>query len=364
MDTMWRNTTVKSSMTMTLTTPLINARFRVLCASLLLMLPAIRAHAQAGVPTMPGAGASGSATTGPAAVPSLAGKLSASSQGALPGILPKDFSLLRIEPGDLLSVNVYDTPELTDAYRVDPEGELKLPLCGKVKVEGLTSEEVARLLEATLKDRQILNQPQVNVDVQQYAGQYVIVLGEVASPGRVNVMGPTTLSEVLSQAGGPTALAGPHIKIRHDGDASVPELDAIYTRSSSNQQTGSILVRPGDTVVVPRAGVVYVLGAVTRPGGYLMQEDGKLNVAQALAMSGGTVLQARTGGLRVIRRNPDGSVLDFALSYDGIANGSQNPLQLQAEDIVYVPVSKLKAAMLDATSIISSAVSAGIYTTR
>jgi polysaccharide export outer membrane protein len=279
-----------------------------------------------------------------------------------PVVLPRDFSEIRIEPGDLLSVSVYDTPELSDAYRVDPAGDLTLPLCGKVKVQGLTATEAARLLETTLREGQVLVRPQVNVDVQQYAGQYVTVLGEVGSPGRVTVIGPTKLSEVLAQVGGLTAVAGTRIKIRHGADDAAPETEAPYSRSESNQQTGSILLRPGDTVLVPRAGIVYVLGAVFRPGGYLMQEDGKLNVAEALALSGGTVLQAKTNGLRVIRRNPDGTVLDFALSYDGIAKGSQTPLELQAQDVVYVPMNKLKATLSDATGILSAAASAAIVT--
>jgi polysaccharide export outer membrane protein len=289
------------------------------------------------------------------------GKAATASQGLGPVVLPKDFSQLRIEPGDLLSVSVYDTPELTDAYRVDPEGDLTLPMCGKLKVEGLTLSEVARQVETALKDGEILNRPQVHVDVQQYSGHYVNVLGEVASPGRVTVIAPEQLSEILAQVGGPTVLAGTHIKIRHGDNSTAPEEDAPYSRSVSNQQTGSIIVRPGDTVVVPRAGIVYVLGAVTHPGGYLMQEDGKLNVAEALALSGGTLMQANTGGLRVIRRNPDGTALDFALSYDHIANGSQTPIELQAQDIVYVPMSKIKATFASTQAIIGETASASIY---
>jgi polysaccharide export outer membrane protein len=285
-------------------------------------------------------------------------------QGTGPFVLPKDFSELRVEPGDLLSVNVYDVPELSDAYRVDPAGDLTLPLCGKVKVQGLTSPEVAKLLEATLVNDQVLTRPQVNVDVQQYAGHYVTVLGEVISPGRVTAIGPTKLSDILAQAGGLTAIAGTRIKIRHGEDDAAAEEDEPYSRSESNQRTGSILVRPGDTIIVPRTGIVYVLGAVYHPGGFVMQEDGKLNVAQALALSGGTILTAKTNGLRVIRRNPDGTVLDFELSYDGIAKGTQTPLDLQAQDIVYVPMSKLKATLTDATAILSAATSAAIYTAR
>jgi polysaccharide export outer membrane protein len=352
MGTMWRNTTVKSSVSLTCGF-LLPACVVVLAAAMV-----APGQSQTTGTSLTGAGAGASSSS------AGAGKSATMVQGSIPSVIPKDFAQLRIEPGDLLSVNVYDTPELTDAYRVDPAGDLTLPLCGKVKVQGLTAPEVARLLEATLKDAQVLNRPQVNVDVQQYAGQYVAVLGEVVSPGRVTVIGPTKLSEILAQVGGLTPIAGTRIKIRNGADDSEPEVEARYSRSESNQQTGSILVRPGDTVLVPRAGIVYVLGAVNRPGGYVMQEDGKLNVAEALALSGGTVLQAQTSGLRVIRRNADGTVLDFSLSYDGIAKGSQTPLELQAQDIVYVPISKVKAILSDATSIISTATSAAIYTVR
>jgi polysaccharide export outer membrane protein len=228
----------------------------------------------------------------------------------------------------------------------------------------LSATEAARLFEDTLKKEQILNQPQVNVDVQQYAADYVTVLGEVTNPGRVTVIAPTKLSEILAQVGGLTPIAGTRIKLRHAGDNGAEEQDIPYSRSESNQQTGNILLRPGDTLIVPRTGIVYVLGAVFHPGGYVMQEDGKLNVAQALALSGGTILTAKTEGLRVIRRNADGTVLDFALSYDGIMKGSQRPLELEAQDIVYVPMSKIKATLTDATAILSAATSAAIYTAR
>jgi polysaccharide export outer membrane protein len=224
--------------------------------------------------------------------------------------------------------------------------------------------EAARRLEAALKDGQILNQPQVNVDVVQYAGQYVTVLGEVGSPGRVPLIAPTKLGEIIAEAGGLTPVAGSRIKIRHAADESAPDEEVPYSRGQSSRETASILIRPGDSILVPRAGIVYVLGAVNRPGGYVMQEDGKLNVAEALALSGGTALQANTGGLRVIRRNPDGTVLDFPLSYNAIAKGTQTPLQLQAQDIVYVPMSKAKNALSSTLGIIQSAASSAIVTFR
>jgi polysaccharide biosynthesis/export protein len=290
-----------------------------------------------------------------------AAKAAQSGQGVGPVVLPKDFADLRVAPGDLLSVRVYDTPEMTDSYRVDQAGNITLPLCGKVSVEGLSLSDTAAHIESALKNGQYLANPQVTVDVEQYAGQYVTVLGEVANPGRVPLIAPTTLGEILAQAGGVTPLAGGTIRIRHDEGGNTTEEDLPFSRNESTRGTAAAMVRPGDFITVTRVGIVYVLGAVNRPGGYVMQEDGKLNVAEALALSGGTVLTARTSGLRVIRRKPDGTVLDFALSYDRIADGKQIPLALEPEDIVYVPMSKIKATLTDTTAILSSAASASIY---
>ncbi|MGB9408357.1 MAG: polysaccharide biosynthesis/export family protein [Terracidiphilus sp.] len=331
--------------------------------NLLLLLGVALQPAMMAVPV--NAQAAGGGSSSPAHTDSSASssvKAGSTAQGQGPIIVPKDFSELRIEPGDLLSVNVYDTPEFTNSYRVDPAGDLTIPLCGKVNVRGLTLPEAAKRLEAALKDGQILTDPQVNVDVQQYGGQYVTVLGEVFSPGRVALIAPTMLGEILAEAGGVTSLAGARIKIRHGSDDAAPEEEVPYSRSQSTRETAAILIRPGDSVIVPRAGIVYVLGAVNRPGGYVMQEDGKLNVAQALALSGGTVLQANTGGLRVIRRNPDGTVLDFPISYKSMMKGTQTPLLLQAQDIVYVPMSKVKATFTSAEGIIQAAASAAIVT--
>lgn len=360
MDITWRSTTVKSRMTLWRLAPFLSGLvlpvFVLPGLVLQLELTAVRGRAQV-------TGSLSTSTTSSSISPSSA-KPAATEQGMGPVVLPQDFSALRVEPGDLLSVSVFDAPELSDTYRVDPRGELVLPLCGRVRVAGMTSPEVARALESTLEESQILLRPQVKVDVEQYAGHFVTVLGEVNSPGRVTVIAPAKLSDVLAQVGGLTAIAGARIKIRRGGDEAAQEEDAPYSRSDSNQETGSILIRPGDTVLVPRTGVVYVLGAVYHPGGYIMQEDGKLNVAEALAMSGGTMLTAKTNGLRVIRRKQDGAVLDFELSYDGLTKGSQTPLELLAQDIVYVPMSKIKATLTDTTALISTAVSSAIYTAR
>jgi len=123
----------------------------------------------------------------------------------------------------------------------------------------------------------------------------------------------------------------------------------------------NVMINPGDTVLVKRAGVVYVLGAVNRPGGYLLQESGELNVDQALAMAAGTALEAKVQDLRVFRKQADGNLVEFHINYRRINNGKEAPLRLKAEDVVYVPPSSIKSALIHGTQVVASAASASIY---
>jgi polysaccharide export outer membrane protein len=120
-------------------------------------------------------------------------------------------------------------------------------------------------------------------------------------------------------------------------------------------------VKPGDTVQVKRAGIVYVLGAVNRPGGFVMQEEGTLNVLQAISLASGTSTTASTSTIYLLRRNADGTVVYIALPYKKIANGKSADMQLRATDVLYVPTSTFKAVMTNSQGILTSAASATIY---
>lgn len=126
----------------------------------------------------------------------------------------------------------------------------------------------------------------------------------------------------------------------------------------------STTVNPGDTVVVPRTGIVYVLGAVNRPGGFIMQESGNLTVVQAVALAFGTTMQAATGSMRIVRREADGSILEIPVPYKDVNRGKVADISLKPQDIVYVPVSKTKAVLTGGSSVMSAATSALIYTAR
>jgi polysaccharide biosynthesis/export protein len=117
-------------------------------------------------------------------------------------------------------------------------------------------------------------------------------------------------------------------------------------------------------VIVQRAGIVYVLGAVNRPGGYAMQESGELNVAEAISLAQGLALQAKVSGLRVVQKQPDGRIVEIPVSYKKIMDGKVPPMNLEAGDIVYVPVSKTKTILSSTTGLVGQTTAAAIYVTH
>jgi polysaccharide export outer membrane protein len=257
-------------------------------------------------------------------------------------------------------MDVFDAPEYSLDLRIDPDGNVNIPMVGSVHVADLTLVGAAAKIAASLRDGQILNSPQVNLNIEEYASREVTVLGEVHFPGRIEMLAPQHLDELIAMAGGETVYAGKTIEIRHR-DGVTPRTDVIhYSRNVDNHILSDTVVRPGETVTVKRAGIVYVLGGVTRPGGYLMQEDGDLNVTQALALAYGTTMPAAVGSMRLIRKKDDGQVEEIPIPYRDIMKGKLAPLQLQAEDVIYVPISKLKAT-LDASLVNSGVAAAVIY---
>ena len=293
----------------------------------------------------------------------LAGKPAAELSGGLMAV-PEDFSRLAMAPGFLLNVQVYDTPELSGEYRIDNKGDIILPLAGSIHVAGRTLPEAQHAIEQKLLTGEILNHPQVSINVEQYAPFIVAVIGEVQTPGRVQLLAPHSLLDILSQVGGETPLAGDIVEIRHLVDGQEKTDTYHYNRQSDGASIRNVMVANGDTVIVPRAGIVYVLGAVNRPGGYVMQEDGRLDVAQALSLASGTMIQAKVKDTRILRRNADGTWVMIPVNYRKLTDGHEVPLQLHAQDIVYVPMSKVKSVFTSGSALVGEMGSATIYSVR
>ena len=277
--------------------------------------------------------------------------------------VPEDFASLKLGPGFLLNITVYDEPDFSGPARIDNDGNVTLAFLKPVHVGGETVAQAKSALQKAFKDQGILKNPQISIDVQQFATTSATVIGEVQNPGKVELLKPHTLLEVLGMTGGETPLAGNVIELkRADGDP--PTKTYHYSRGGDATEIRDVMVHPGDTVVVKRAGVVYVLGAVNRPGGYAMQEQGELNIAQAISLAQGLSLQAKVNGLRVVQKQADGKMVEIPVSYKKIMDGKEPPMNLEAGDIVYVPVSKMKTVLGSTTGLVAQTTAAAIYVTR
>ena len=194
---------------------------------------------------------------------------------------------LRIGVGDLVQVTVFDTPELSAKLRVNADGTVELPVAGSTAVAGLTPQEAAEAIAKHLRDAQIMTDPRVTVTIADYATQEISVLGEVKNPGNYLLLGPHSLYNALSAAGGTTEKAGGDIMITHLADPQKPETITVDSPNYSQLQRLTN-VTAGDVIFVSRAGSVYVVGDVARPGEFSMTGGKRLTVLEAIALAQGT----------------------------------------------------------------------------
>ncbi len=246
---------------------------------------------------------------------------------------------LRLDAGDLLEITTFDTPELSGKFRVDSRGYVTLPVGGGVPVQGLTAEQAGTAIERFLRDRDIVKNPHVTLLVLEYATQGVTVLGEVKQPGIYPMQGQHGVLDYVSVAGGLTTTASKLVSITR----RTPPWESV-TVNLAGAQTGGLdndmEVQPGDRVVALRAGVVYVIGDVGKPGGYVMDGSGGVTVVQALALAQGMNRTAKSSGMLI--RNASGGRSETQLELNKIlANKAVDP-KLEAGDILYVPLSAAK----------------------
>lgn len=277
------------------------------------------------------------------------------------GPVPEGFENLALVPGALLHIEVYGVPEMSVELRIDAEGNMSIPLIGKVHVAGGTVLQAQNAITKEFSDQEVFNDPQVMLNVLQFPASSVSVIGEVQTPGRMQLLGPTTLGDVLAMAGGETSAAGNDVEVQHhdsSGETRSRHIDFAPGRDSGIlHQT---IVGPGDSVFVHRAGVVYVLGAVNRPGGYLMVNEGTLNVVQAISLAGGETLEHSTHWAIVVRKQGD-NYEQVKVSLDKMEKGLEKPTPLQMNDALYIPASRWKSAIMSGSSILSAAAAASIY---
>jgi polysaccharide export outer membrane protein len=285
-----------------------------------------------------------SSSSGPAAMASLAessvaepappAKLANSSEAnaaADPG--------LRIGKGDLVDVSIYGVPDYNNEARVAEDGSMTLPLIGTMQVAGLTTLELAKAVRAKLIAGVFYKDPQVSVFVKEYATAGISVLGEVNKPGIYQLLGPHTLFDAISSAQGTTQTAGDEATITHHGqEAKVVKL--VYGKNGIEKS--DVPVYPGDTVVVHRAGLTYIIGAVTKPTEIVMTNP-NLSVVQALAIAQGPTSDASLNKARLIRVT-DGVRKETPLQLKNILMGKTADVKLEANDVVFIPGNVTKTA--------------------
>ena len=271
---------------------------------------------------------------------------------------PPGNSLL-ISAGDELHISILDMPEMDQNPRVTDAGEVPVQGVGNVHVGNMTPGDAATAIHDRLVSAHYLVHPQVSVVVDQYATEEVTLIGEVKTPGAYPIATPRPILDVIALGGGLSDDADRDILVERHGDQTHP---VHYNVNNDAEQAikEQVLVNPGDTVVVARAGIVYVLGDVNRPGGFTMSNnESKMTLLQALATAGGAAKTARMGQARLIRKADH---TETRISLGDIQKGKLPDFALAPGDILYVPFSYTKNLIITGSSGIAGAAgAAAIY---
>jgi polysaccharide export outer membrane protein len=250
-----------------------------------------------------------------------------------------DQNAMTIGPGDLIDLSVYHVPDLILKVRVDSNGVISLPLIGDLKLAGMSVRDAQLLIAHDLVEHGLVKKPEVSLFVEEFATQGITVSGEVTTPGIYPLMGPHRLYDAISAAGGLTLKAGHTVIILHAGRRDQEEL--IDLSGEGSIEKANVEVSPGDTIIVSKTGVVYVVGEVNRPGAFLMENNTSMSLLKAIALAGSTTKVASLKHAMIFRKSAEGTV-EIEVSLRDIYHAKSSDVQLHAEDIVFVPLSNLK----------------------
>jgi polysaccharide biosynthesis/export protein len=302
----------------------------------------------------------------------------------------------RIGPDDLLDITVFEAPDLNRTLRVSANGEISFQLLGAIKAGGLTPRQLELILQESLR-RTYMKDPHVGVFVRELQSHPVSVVGAVKRPGVFQIRGTKTVLELLSMAEGLADDAGDTVLVmrgasvshsigkENEGTASprtVPEAGAIaVTRIPTDDVPDEIVeinlkslmdsvdpgfnlpIHPGDIVKVPRAGIVYVVGEVKKPGGFVLRNNENITVLQALALAEGLTRTSLKSQARIIRTDQaTDKRIETPIDLGKILASKSSDTLLQPNDILFVPDSSAKSAFYrGAEAVLSTATGVAIY---
>lgn len=310
-------------------------------------------------------------------------QLAAESKASDPSSLGSDY---QIGPEDLLEISVLEAPDLNRTVRVSDDGTISLALLGSLQAAGMSTRELQADLQERLR-RRYMKDPQVSVFVQEMRSHPVSVFGAVEKPGVYQIRYAKPLIEILSMAQGLANDAGDTvIIIRHQGATPAPALASLSGSGSglttdhpvgiaipspdpsgmaisepsgtesiainlkdlldSGNPRSNVLVYPGDLVKVARAGIVYVVGQVHKPGGFVLKTNENISVLQAIALAEGVTPNAKGKEARIfVRSGPNEQPQEVAINLDKIMAGKTPAPMLKPDDVLFIPNSAGKETL-------------------
>jgi len=242
---------------------------------------------------------------------------------------------------DVLHMVVYDAPDLDTTVRVSRAGQIDLPLLGTVSVAGRSIADLQTWLAARYQQR-YLQQAQIHLDVAEPHTLPITVIGAVEHPGVFQLLRPEPLAEVLTQAGSLSEQAGDELLLTHAGGT---EQHIGWQELLRAPGHGPVL-HGGETITVPRAGLVYVLGEVVRPGGFPLNTNHHLSVLALLALAQGLKPTAAVHRARLVARDGGSGRHERRLDVSRILQGRDPDLELTANNVLVIPRSDGKAGVL------------------
>jgi polysaccharide export outer membrane protein len=263
----------------------------------------------------------------------------ASAPEPLSGSIPANLPALPVGNNDLLIISVYDAPELSRSVRVSSDGFIRLPMLKqRIQAEGMLPSQIEQTISASLVEEGILVDPVVTVSIAEYHSRPVSVAGAVRTPVTFQAAGPLTLLQAIAKAGGLEKNAGTEILVTRATETLHVPVKALI---EATEPRWNVTLRGGEEIRVPEAGRIFVAGNVKKPGAFLSSELTDATVLKAVAFSEGLLPYSARQAF-IYRPDGNGSRMEIALNLTEIIERKSPDVELQPEDLLYIPDNKGK----------------------
>lgn len=250
----------------------------------------------------------------------------------------------KIGPNDLINISVYGAPEFSRTVRVGADGLVRLPMLKRqIRADGLLPAQLETSLGEALRAEELIVEPVVTVSIAEYHSRPVSVAGAVRNPVTFQAVGPVTLLDALTRAGGLRSDAGPEIllsRAQHGEDgktATLVQRIPVKGLIDAADPELNLTLAGGEEIRVPEVGKIFVVGSVKKPGAYPVQDADETSVLQMLALAEGLAPYASKHAY-IYRREPSsGSKREIAIELKKIMARKSPDVSLEASDILYIP---------------------------